>query len=356
MRPCFAFTNIAAASAETPAVLSIFDEIGFWGVQAKDFRDSLEKVKAKAKEVHVEINSPGGDVFAGVAIYQMLKASGMNVVVKVMGVAASAASLIAMAGDKIVMPKNTFMMIHNPWSFAVGNAEELRETAATLDKIGSSLRATYAARTGLPDKDLDALLAKDTWLTADEAKEKGFADEVIEDIKASAKFDMDRAELPDNVKKVFAAAPRAEVDPDPEPEDAPEDDGGEGNTPDAEPMAEQVAAYAKSIGMEEFGAVWALGCKTLDEAKVRGAAAREIKALCVVAKKPDAAAVAIKANKSVDEVRAELVQLMAREDEASHTSGAKPQAKNSGQSDGAAPPVSSQTIWESHNKQSNRKE
>ena len=93
----------------------------------------------------MEINSPGGDVFAGLAIYNALKGSGKEIVVKVMGVAASAASLIAMAGDKIVMPKNTFLMVHNPWSVAMGNAEELRQTADTLDKIGESLKATYAA-------------------------------------------------------------------------------------------------------------------------------------------------------------------------------------------------------------------
>lgn len=110
MRPCFKFV---AATADQPSVLSIYDEIGFWGVQAKDFISDLAKVSSKV--LNVEINSPGGDVFAGLAIYNALKGSGKEIVVKVMGVAASAASLIAMAGDKIIMPKNTFMMIHNPW-------------------------------------------------------------------------------------------------------------------------------------------------------------------------------------------------------------------------------------------------
>ena len=108
MRPCFAFN----AATDTEATLEIYDEIGFWGVQAKEFITQLKGVKAPV--LNVEISSPGGDVFAGIAIYNALKASGKEIVVKVMGMAASAASLIAMAGDKIVMPKNSFMMIHNP--------------------------------------------------------------------------------------------------------------------------------------------------------------------------------------------------------------------------------------------------
>ena len=239
MRPCFKF--IPAASAEAPAVLSIYDEIGFWGVQAKDFISELSGITAKV--VNVEINSPGGDAFAGLAIYNALKSSGKEIVVKVMGVAASAASLIAMAGDKIIMPKNTFMMVHNPWSFAMGNADELRDTADTLDKIGASLQATYVSRTGQSEDKIKELLSKDTWLTADESLELGFATEVVDDIKAMAVFDMDRAELPEAVRAVFKAA----VVP---PEDEPADDTTEADEKPADPMAEQIEARAKAAADE----------------------------------------------------------------------------------------------------------
>ena len=338
MRPCFKF--IPAASAEAPAVLSIYDEIGFWGVQAKDFISELSGITAKV--VNVEINSPGGDVFAGLAIYNALKSSGKEIVVKVMGVAASAASLIAMAGDKIIMPKNTFMMVHNPWSFAMGNADELRDTADTLDKIGASLQATYVARTGQSEDKIKELLSKDTWLTADESLELGFATEVVDDIKAKAVFDMDRAELPEAVRAVFKAAV---VPPADEAEDTTEAD----DTP-ADPMAEQIEARAKAAGLEAYASVFALGATTLAEAETRISAAREIVALCKVAGRPDDATPAIKANKSVADVRASLIAAKADDDQ--HTDTSKPnqvgtQASSSG--------VSPQKVWNSHNAQAAKK-
>lgn len=341
MRPCFAFN----AATDTEATLSIYDEIGFWGVQAKDFVDQLRAVKAKV--LNVEINSPGGDVFAGLAIYNALRASGKEIVVKVMGVAASAASLIAMAGDKRVMPKNSFMMIHNPWSFAVGNADELRETANTLDKIGGSLLATYAARTGLPEDELTAMLATDTWLTADEAKEKGFATEVSDDIEVKAAFDMDRADLPENVRAVFLAAakPKAQTQDDPPADPAPADPVVETHEPT---QTEQIEALAKGAGMEVYAAAWAVAGLDLAAVKARIGEAREIKALSVVAGKPDLADAAIKAGKTVADFRASLVEVMAQTDESTHTNTTRKVAPQAG-TDGK-PPVSTDSIWASHNK------
>lgn len=340
MRPCFKFNVVsAAAGAGETADLDIFDEIGFWGVQAADFIRDLKAIKAST--INVSINSPGGDVFAGLAIYNALKGSGKEIVVKVMGVAASAASLIAMAGDKIVMPKNTFMMVHNPWSFAMGNADELRDTADTLDKIGASLQATYVAKTGQPEDKIKELLAKDTWLSADEALELGFATEVVDDVKANAKFDMARADLPENVKAMFLAAvkPVAEADPVDPPAD------------DETPVTEQIEALAKAAGLEAHAAVLAVSCKTVDEAKTRIGEAREIKALCVVAKKPDLAQGLIASSKTVSEVRAQLVKAMAEDDEATHTdSTPKNQGSKTGNS--ATPQVSTDSLWASHHKAS----
>lgn len=346
MRPCFAFK---AATAEA-ATLSIYDEIGFWGVQAKDFTTQLREVKAKT--INVEINSPGGDVFAGLAIYNALRASGKEIVVKVMGVAASAASLIAMAGDKIVMPKNSFLMVHNPWSFAMGNAEELRKSADTLDKIGASLLQTYASRTGLPEDEIAAMLSTDTWLSADEALEKGFATEVVDEIKANASFDMARADLPENVKAVFLAA--ATVEPDPVDDDANKQPPAKPD-PEPEPQAthtEQIVAVAQAAGMEAYASTFALANLTLDEVRARIADAREIKALAVVAGgTPEQADAAIRAGTSVADFRAALVAALAEEDEKTHTNGVKPTVANQ-QTTGSTekPPVSSQGLWASHNK------
>ena len=344
MRPCFAFQ----AATDTEATLSIYDEIGFWGVQAKGFSEQLAGIKAPV--LNVEINSPGGDVFAGLAIFQMLRASGKEIVVKVMGVAASAASLIAMAGDKIQMPKNTFMMIHNPWSFAMGNADELRKTADTLDKIGGALLATYAAKTGLPEDELTAMLATDTWLTADEALEKGFATEVTDPFEAKASFDMARADLPENVRAVFMAAtkPKAQTEDEPPADPAPADPVVE-PADDAEPtQTEQIEALAKGAGMEAYAAVWAVAGLDPAAVKTRITDAREIKALSTVAGKPELADAAIKAGKSVADFRAALVEVMAQADEDTHTNTTRKVAPQAG-SDGK-PPVSPNTLWASHNK------
>jgi len=308
MRPCFAFNN--SASEDTPSVLSIYDEIGFWGVQAKDFVNELRAVKSKV--LNVEINSPGGDVFAGLAIYNALKSSGKEIVVKVMGVAASAASLIAMAGDRIVMPKNTFLMIHNPWSFAMGNADELRETADTLDKIGTSLLSTYAAKTGLEESKLAEMLAKDTWLSADEALEMGFATEVVDEVKANAKFDMARADLPEAVRAVFAmaaAAPKAEVEPQPEPQPEP--------APEAT-FGDEVLSLATAAGMEAFASIWALRHTDSGEVKAAIEQARQIRSLCAVVNMADRADAFIRGGKSLDQVRAALIEARAKTDEDTH--------------------------------------
>lgn len=341
MRPCFKFV---AATADQPSVLSIYDEIGFWGVQAKDFISDLAKVSTKV--LNVEISSPGGDVFAALAIYNALKGSGKEIVVKVMGVAASAASLVAMAGDKIIMPKNTFMMIHNPWSFAVGNADELRDTAATLDKIGAALLAIYAARTGMSEDEIKPLLAKDTWMTADEALASGFATEVVADVTAKASFDMARADLPTAVRAVFAAAqgaPQPEPDPAPEPTPAPVVE----NTP----LTEQIVAAARLAGLDAHASTFALSCTTLAEAQARMSAAREIVALCAVAKRPDEAAPAIRANTPVETVRASLIQSLADADE--HTDGTRPRQNEPVKNTSTEP--NPQAVWAAHRKQQPKK-
>lgn len=334
MRPCFAFN----ATADTGATLSIFEDIGFWGVQAKDFRDQLQAVKGE--ELTVEISSYGGDVFAGLAMYNMLRASGKKVVTKVMSVAASAASVVFMAGDKRVMPKNTFTMVHNPWTMAVGNADELRESADTLDKIGGALLATYVARTGLGEDEVRAMLATDTWLSADESLEKGFATEIVDEIEVQASFDIARAELPDRVKALFA--PKAQTEDEPVVEDEPQPE------PVDATQTEQIEALAKGAGMGVYAAVWAVAGLDLATVKARIADAREIKALSVVSGQPALADAAIKAGKSVADFRASLVEVMALADEKTHTDTTRKVAPQAGL-DGK-PPVSTETLWASHNK------
>lgn len=146
----------------------------------KQVQDTLQNA-GNVKQINVHINSPGGSVFAGQAIHNMLKNHAANVTVYIDGLAASIASIIAMAGDKIVMPPGAMMMIHNPLLTMYGSymAAEMRETADFLDKVKESLVATYTARQTKRSKDeIVALMDATTWMTAADAVENGFADEV----------------------------------------------------------------------------------------------------------------------------------------------------------------------------------
>ena len=348
MRPCFKFT---AKAGKKPAVLALDEEIGFWGTQAKDFRAQLDAVEGN--ELVVEINSVGGDVMAGLGIYNMLRSwakDGKTVTTRVTGVAASIASIIALAGDKREMPKNTFAMVHQASTFAVGTADDMRDAADTLDKVDGSLRGIYMDRMGVDEAKAKEIMAKDTWLTADESMDLGFATALIEDIKATAKFDLARAALPDNVAAIF----KAEADPEQKPEgdDEPPDAPDEPEVPDT-PVAKQIEALANTAGLQAHAATFAVACATVVEATARITAAKEIVALCAVAKRPDDAAKAIRANQSVEDVRAALIQAMAEADE--HTNNAPP-ARGS-QTAGQSGVLSAKAVYEKRaaRKQNSRK-
>jgi ATP-dependent protease ClpP protease subunit len=157
----------------------IYSDIGedFFGdgVTAKLIKAELDKAEG---DITVRINSYGGDVFEGVAIHNLLKGYQGKTTVIVDGIAASAASIIAMAGDEIIMAENSMMMIHDPWTMAVGSAKEMRETADLLDKIRDSLVKTYNTQTGIEEDKLRDMLAAETWLAADEAFDMKFATSV----------------------------------------------------------------------------------------------------------------------------------------------------------------------------------
>lgn len=145
-------------------------------VSPKQFREELEKYSGP---ITVRINSPGGDVFAGMQIYNMLKDRSGDVTVIVDALAASAASFIAMAGDKIIMNTGSMMMIHKASTIAWGNEDEMQDVIEMLRKVDDSIIAVYAARTGKSEDEIKQLLADETWMTADEAVEMGFADEAM---------------------------------------------------------------------------------------------------------------------------------------------------------------------------------
>jgi len=177
--------DIRAEADETAEIL-IYDEISSWGVDAKQFVKDLAGVTAKS--IRLRMNSPGGNVFDGIAIYNALKSHPATVRVEVDGLAASIASIIAMAGDTIHMATNAFLMIHNAWAFAIGDSEEMRKMADVLDKIDTTMVRTYADRSGSTARDIRKMMTDETWMTADEAKEMGFCDSVGDPVEAAAEL------------------------------------------------------------------------------------------------------------------------------------------------------------------------
>lgn len=148
---------------------------------AKHFREELAKYP-DAREIKIFINSYGGSVFEGTSIYNQLRRHPAQKTVFIDGFACSVASVIAMAGDKIVMPRNAMMMIHNMWTVALGNAQELRKAADDLDVISKGNRQAYLQKTGekLSEEKLIEMLDAETWLTAEDCMAYGLADEYAE--------------------------------------------------------------------------------------------------------------------------------------------------------------------------------
>lgn len=180
--------TILASDGGQDNVINILDVIGqdYWtgeGVTAKRISAALRSIGAD-NDVVVNVNSPGGDFFEGATIYNMLASHKGKVTVNVIGLAASAASVIAMAGDTIKISQVGFLMVHNVWSCVCGNRHDLAQVAQALEAFDGAMHELYSARTGLDTKDVAEIMDGETWLNAKDAIDKGFADEVINVKKA----------------------------------------------------------------------------------------------------------------------------------------------------------------------------
>jgi ATP-dependent Clp endopeptidase proteolytic subunit ClpP len=173
------------------AEIVIYDEVGAFGIPAKAFLDEL-KALGPVAELTIRINSPGGSVFDGVAIYNALKRHDARVTVSIDGIAASIASMIAMAGDEIVMPENAMLMLHDPSALVIGTAADMRDMADALDKMKAGMIAAYRDKSGRSDAEIEALMQAETWLSAEEAVALGLADRVEQPVKMAAHFDLSR--------------------------------------------------------------------------------------------------------------------------------------------------------------------
>lgn len=172
-REWYRIRNVSATAAE----LYIYDEIGYWGTTASDLVRTLSELQG-VTAIDVHINSPGGDVFDGIAISNALRQHQAQVTVHVDALAASIASVIAMGGDRVVMAPGSQMMIHDGLCLCIGNAADMRETADFLDQQSDNIASIYAARAGGTAAEWRARMTAETWYTAEEAVAAGLADEV----------------------------------------------------------------------------------------------------------------------------------------------------------------------------------
>jgi ATP-dependent Clp protease, protease subunit len=295
---------------DSGAEIVIYDEIGksFWNeeaVSAKGFLDSLTEL-GDVDTITLRINSPGGDIFDGTAIHNAIKNHKAKVTAYVDGIAASAASYIAMAADKIVMPANTFMLIHGASGFVFGNAEDMREVAADLDRVDKAITATYVARSKSTTAKIKAIMKEDRLMDAAEAKELGLADEVIKETKLAANFSLRL--LPkfaaDRIRKETGAE---QGDP---PPAAPATEEPVGQLPPASPAPpapEPPAAQVVDLGAAKQSGI--------DEHK---AYVSQVTDLCTLASAPEKVGGYVRAGTPVDQVRKELLEIRAQADVMPH--------------------------------------
>lgn len=208
--PWFNITN--ADKTGGPAKVSIYGEIGTgWdgqsGVDAKAFREEFARIPLN-QPVNLHIHSPGGSVFDGLAIYNLIAARRANVTAYVDGVALSAASFIAMAAGKVVMPKTSRMMIHDAQGFSIGDSENMREMATLLDRESDRIADIYASKTGKTRQAMRALMQATTWMDGEEAKEMGFCDECVDAAAVTNSFNLSQfRRVPEELKPTAPTHP-----------------------------------------------------------------------------------------------------------------------------------------------------
>lgn len=276
------------------AEIEIYDTIGesFWGesITGKSFREQLKEL-GDVKKISVRLNSRGGSVWDGNAIYNSLKDHPANVTIHIDSLAASIASVIAMAGDTIKVSENAFVMIHNPTSAVWGDAREMLNTATMLEKIENTAIKLYQARSGRSEEEIREWMNEETWFTADEAVEYGFADEVVKNkqkpsLPASASMTLADFRNPPEAAKTLVAM----MAPTKEPPVA-----------DEQKPAEETKTLEPVLGTIE---------ETVDPVQEEKKRCKQINALCELAGCPEKAEKLIDADFSVAESKSIVTEFM----------------------------------------------
>jgi len=304
------------------AEIVIYDEIGAFGIPAKAFLDEL-KALGRVAELTVRINSPGGSVFDGVAIYNALKRHDAAITVWIDGIAASIASMIAMAGDEVVMPENAMLVLHDPSGVVAGTASDMRAMAEALDRMKAGMVAAYRDKSGRDDAEIEALMAAETWLSAHEAIDLGLADRVEAPVRMAAHFDLSRfRHLPPQLAAIAAAAiATPQEDPMPEPDEnrplpvvEPEQPEAAREDPEAETAAAGPGTGAHAP--QPTAQVIDLDAVRVDERRATLAYVSEVHEVCALAGRGDLAAGFIAKATAVAQVRQALLDARAADDEA----------------------------------------
>jgi len=168
----------------------LFNDIGTFGITAQSFIDEIKQYEDR--ELNIHINSLGGEVFEGMAIYSIIQRRTSKTTVYIEGIAASIASVIALAADEVIMSENSLLMIHNAWGGTQGEAKDMRKQAEILDKITNEIAEVYVKKTKIPYNEIVEMMDEETWLTAEEAVALGFVDSISEPIKVAAKYDVSK--------------------------------------------------------------------------------------------------------------------------------------------------------------------
>ncbi len=311
--------------------LYIYDDIDDWyGVSAKGLVDQLKEIDAA--EITVRINSRGGSVFEGIAIYNALRLHQAKIHVSIEGLAASIATVVAMAGDTVTMAENALLMIHNPYGWTGGDAEELRKVADMLDKVTDSIALSYTARNGKTLDEMKALMDEETWFTAAEAKEAGLVDEIDEPIKLAASIDLSRFS---NAPKGWGNAEVAQ-----EPQQKPQSQKTGNNE-----QAIRIAGLCKDAGYPDKTREFLVAGMSEVQVQQRLTDFETVKTLCTAARCGDRAETYIAANKSPDFVRNALFDLLTAED-ANIDNSLSPDQQNSK----AQPLIDTQSIYRNRNR------
>ena len=168
----------------------LFNDIGTFGITAQNFIDEIKEYDNQ--ELNIHINSLGGEVFEGMAIYSVIQRRKAKTTVYIEGIAASIASVVALAADEVVMSENSLLMIHNAWGGSQGDAKDMRKQADVLDKITNEIAEVYVKKTQIPYNEIIRMMNEETWLTAEEAVALRFVDSISEPIKVAAKYDVSK--------------------------------------------------------------------------------------------------------------------------------------------------------------------